>query len=139
MLRAYDYSTRVKVTVVGITDIPRLDPINTIDPFCLLQIEGHQESFKTTVKDENQNPVWNESFESAYHESDPEQLAVSLFDRDDVGASMKVADLAARLPREQAQKEGTHQMTLAAVQKGANIPVSPLLRLHSVTTIIREE
>jgi hypothetical protein len=136
LLRAYDYSVHVQVTVVSVTDIPRLDPINTVDPFCELHIEGHEKSFKTSVQDDNQNPVWNESFELVYHESYPPQLAVSLFDADDVGTSMKVAEVYVRLPRETGQKEGTYQMTSAAVQKGANIPISPSLRLRFVTTIV---
>lgn len=53
-----EYITRL--TIVSAHDLPRTDRLSTIDPYIVIIVNGQK--FKTTVKDDNENPVWNESF-----------------------------------------------------------------------------
>ncbi|GLC41825.1 hypothetical protein PLESTM_001244100 [Pleodorina starrii] len=53
-----EYTTRL--TIVSAHDLPKTDRLSQIDPYIVIMINGQQ--FKTAVKDDNANPVWNETF-----------------------------------------------------------------------------
>jgi hypothetical protein len=129
-------SRHVKVTVIGATDVPRLDPLNSVDPFCELQLEGLDGIFRTSVQGENQNPVWNETFQFVHQRPDSPILSISLFDDDEAGDAVKLSELRVPLPQEDGIKEEEHQMTSVGLPKGGNIPLVPSLRLRFVTTVV---
>lgn len=49
-----------RLTIVSAHDLPRTDRLSKIDPYVIILVNGQQ--YKTAVKDDNENPVWNESF-----------------------------------------------------------------------------
>ncbi|GFR53147.1 hypothetical protein Agub_g15867 [Astrephomene gubernaculifera] len=53
-----EYVTRL--TIVSAHDLPKTDRISTIDPYVVIVVNGQK--FQTAVKDDNENPVWDESF-----------------------------------------------------------------------------
>ncbi|GIL89716.1 hypothetical protein Vretimale_16624 [Volvox reticuliferus] len=53
-----EYTTRL--TIASAHDLPKTDRLSQIDPYVVINVNGQQ--FKTAVKDDNDNPVWNETF-----------------------------------------------------------------------------
>ncbi|KXZ46896.1 hypothetical protein GPECTOR_39g390 [Gonium pectorale] len=49
-----------RLTIVSANDLPKTDRLSKIDPYFVINVNGQQ--FKTSVKDDNENPVFNESF-----------------------------------------------------------------------------
>jgi hypothetical protein len=69
------------VKVVEAEDLPKMDVIGKVDPYCLLQVSGGTPLQRTKVINKNYHPVWNEVF----HFDVPslgERLVILLKDRD---------------------------------------------------------
>ncbi|EFJ46519.1 hypothetical protein VOLCADRAFT_93072 [Volvox carteri f. nagariensis] len=50
----------IRLTIVSAHDLPKTDRLSEIDPYIVINVNGQQ--FKTAVKDNDENPVWNETF-----------------------------------------------------------------------------
>jgi hypothetical protein len=124
----------VRVTVVGATAIPCLDQLNTVDPFCELQLEGEPSPLRTSTRHETQSPEWNETFEFAHERLHPRVLTIGLFDEDELGDPMKISQLAIPLPHEVGEVEGRFPMAPVAAASSQIILVQPSLRLRFVTS-----
>ncbi|PNW71791.1 hypothetical protein CHLRE_16g685573v5 [Chlamydomonas reinhardtii] len=53
-----EYITRL--TIKSARDLPKTDRLSKIDPYMVILVNGQQ--FRTKVKDDNENPDWNETF-----------------------------------------------------------------------------
>ncbi|KAG2488831.1 hypothetical protein HYH03_012630 [Edaphochlamys debaryana] len=78
-----EYITRL--TVMSAKDLPKTDRLSKIDPYIVIQVNGQQ--FKTKVKDDNENPVWNELFYPRLHKAPGDglltgTLELNLYDED---------------------------------------------------------
>eukprot|EP00960_Hanusia_phi_P066460 766402-Hanusia_phi.AAC.2 len=75
----------VTVTILGASDLPRMDLIRSCDPYCVAYIDGsgEPETFVTETFAKNTNPRWNQEFSWEMY-SDTNFLTVSVWDRDNV-------------------------------------------------------
>jgi Ca2+-dependent lipid-binding protein len=87
--------------LIKATDIPRIDQLSQLDPYCTVELEGADEVYETGFVGDDQNPEWNQEFEFTFE--DEAVLTVTLWDRydgDDGDDDLKLAVLEVPLVKE---------------------------------------
>ncbi|XP_057821332.1 synaptotagmin-1 isoform X2 [Cryptomeria japonica] len=72
-----EMSDHLKVKVVRAIDLAFKDPNLTSDPFVLLTLGRDSHKSKTTVKNDDLTPIWNEVFTFSVNNTDSSLLKVS--------------------------------------------------------------
>ena len=78
----------INLTIIGASDLPRMDLIRSCDPYCVTYVDGsgEPETYVTETFSKEPNPKWNQAFSWDMY-SDTNFLTISVWDRDNVSSA----------------------------------------------------
>ncbi|OHS93774.1 hypothetical protein TRFO_11575 [Tritrichomonas foetus] len=88
---------KLHVKVVEANDLPKMDLIGKVDPYCILQMGTSKKYEKTRVINSNYNPVWNETFSFTVGEQLSDLLHILVKDHDTIAKDEAISKLMIKL------------------------------------------
>ena len=120
---------QLHLKVIEARGLDKMDKMSDSDPYCIIQFNGGKEKYQTTVKQDTNDPVWNESFVIPVNVPNPAILHILLLDKD-VGNDDKMAWVEVPISTMQVGQEIDQWYTLTPckkAKKGGQLHLSLLL------------
>lgn len=120
------------VRVIEATDLPKMDVLGKIDPYCILYSSSSSKKQKTKTIKKNYNPKWNQDFTFPVANLQVDKLHIELFDYDEIGSDDAVSKMdlpISQFPIGQVVDQWYNMAPVKGVKKGGrlhlNVQVAP--------------
>jgi len=127
----------LRVTVIRAENVPSTDTFSKTDPYIKMHVKKSGVSIRTTTKDNDEDPVWNETFYIPVDDATLRTLKIAMFDSDgELGSDDKLGNIEVKISEIIKEPEGKKEMWLSFPEQVLGNKPKPPMRLLLDTQFI---